>query len=72
LRIALLPDEYLPDGKRVHAKMFHELAHQLQSLGHDVVVITPGDPNQQPRLIEDNYDSITVWRFKTGKNPWCR
>jgi len=67
LRIALLPDEYLPDGTRVHAKMFHELAHQLQSLGHDVVVITPGDPYQQQRLIEDNYDSINVWRFKTGK-----
>ncbi len=67
MRIALLPDEYLPDGTRVHAKMFHELAHELQSLGHDVVVITPGDPNQQESLIEDEYDSINVWRFKTGK-----
>lgn len=67
MRIALLPDEYLPKGTRVHSKMFHELAHELTSLGHDVVVITPGDPKQKERLVEDKYDSIEVWRFKNGK-----
>ncbi|MGI0153068.1 glycosyltransferase family 4 protein [Pseudidiomarina sp. WS423] len=67
MRIALLPDEYLPSGTRVHAKMFHELALELQKIGHDVVVITPGGPNQSLLLIEDSFEGIDVWRFRNGQ-----
>jgi len=66
VKIALLPDEYLPSGTRVHAKMFHELALELKKNGHQPIVITPGDPNQSKLLIEDIYEGIDVWRFKTG------
>ncbi len=67
MRIALLPDEYLPGGTRVHAKMFHELAHELQKRGHKAVVITPGEPDQATLLVEEIYDGIEVWRFRTGR-----
>lgn len=66
MKFVLLPDEYLPNGTRIHAKMFHELAHELQRLGHKVVIITPGEPNQAARLIEEVYDDIEVWRFRTS------
>ena len=66
MRIALLPDEYLPSGTRVHAKMFHELALSLKSIGHQPIVITPGTPSQKTRLIIDFVDGIEVWRFRSG------
>lgn len=66
MRIALLPDEYLPSGTRVHSKMFHELALQLKSNGHHPIVITPGTPFQDSKLVVDNLDGIEVWRFKSG------
>ena len=66
MRIALLPDEYLPSGTRVHAKMFHELALSLKSIGHHPIVITPGTPFQKRRLIVDFVDGIEVWRFRSG------
>ncbi len=66
MRIALLPDEYLPSGTRVHSKMFHELALQLKASGHEPVVITPGSPLQDSRLIIDHYEGVEVWRFKSG------
>lgn len=66
MRIALLPDEYLPSGTRVHSKMFHELALQLKVSGHEPVVITPGNPSQVSRLIVDYYEGVEVWRFKSG------
>ncbi len=66
MRIALLPDEYLPNGTRVHAKMFHELAVSLISKGHQPVVITPGSPLQTTRLVIDNIDGVEVWRFRSG------
>ncbi len=34
--------------------------------GHDPIIITPGSPNQETRLVEDYYEGITVWRFKSG------
>jgi len=64
MRIALLPDEYLPSGTRVHARMFHELAMSLKSSGHHPVVITPGTPSQISRLEIDHIDGIEVWRFR--------
>ena len=51
MRIALLPDEYLPSGTRVHSKMIHELSLELKKNNHEVVVITPGHWNQEPLLI---------------------
>ncbi|UTV26966.1 glycosyltransferase family 4 protein [Photobacterium atrarenae] len=67
MRIALLPDDYLPDSTLVHAKMFHELALEFIARGHEVVVITPGEPSQPSRLIIDNIDGVEVWRFKNGQ-----
>ena len=66
MRIALLPDEYLPSGTRVHAKMFHELAVALKNNGHQPVVITPGTPSQKARLVIDYVDDVEVWRFRAG------
>ena len=66
MRIVLLTDEYLPRSTRVHAKMMHELAVGFKKKGHDPIIITPGSPNQETRLVEDYYEGITVWRFKSG------
>ena len=66
MRIALLPDEYLPSGTRVHTKMFHELAVALKNNGHQPIVITPGTPSQKARLVIDFVDDIEVWRFRAG------
>ena len=65
LCVVLLPDEYLPHGTRVHAKMMHELAVQLTSLEHSVIVVTPGFHNQQERLMISWIDGVEVWYFKT-------
>ena len=67
MRIALFPDEYLPDSTRVHAKMLHELAIELQLRGNKVVVITPGNPQQIKKLVVDNVDGIEVWYFRNGQ-----
>lgn len=66
MRIALLPDDYLPDSTLVHAKMFHELAHELMKQGHDVVVVTPGLPAQHKKLLIERVDGVLVWRFRAG------
>lgn len=66
MRIALLPDDYLPGSTLVHANMFHELAHEFIKQGHDVVVITPGLPNQHKKLIIESIDGVVVWRFRAG------
>lgn len=65
MRIVLLTDEYLPHSTRVHAKMMHELALCLIEKGHIAIVITPGKPNQKTRLIEDHYEGVNVWRFRS-------
>lgn len=66
MRIALLPDDYLPSSRRVHSKMFHELALQLKKRGHQAIVITPGSPFQKSKLVIDHIDDIEVWRFRSG------
>lgn len=66
MRIALLPDEYLPSGTRVHSKMMHELAMYFKSNGHEPIVITPGSPKQTSRLTVDFVEGIEVWRFRSG------
>lgn len=67
MKIALLPDAYLPSSTLVHAKMFHELALELRRRGHDVVIITPGEPEQSQLLIEEVFENVDVWRFRTGR-----
>ncbi len=67
MRIALLPDDYLPSSTLVHAKMFHELAQELIKQGHDVVVITPGLPDQNIKLLKETFDGVQVWRFRAGE-----
>lgn len=65
LRVVLLPDEYLPHGTRVHAKMMHELAVHLIAVGHSVIVVTPGLHDQHERLVISWIDGVEVWYFKT-------
>lgn len=66
MRVALLPDDYLPDSTRVHAKMFHELALELIKRGHEPIVITPGTPEQKTALLIDTIDGVEIWRFRSG------
>lgn len=66
MRIALIPDDYLPSSTLVHAKMFHELACEFIKQGHDVIVITPGLPNQNKKLLKETFDGVNVWRFRAG------
>lgn len=66
MRVALLPDDYLPDSTRVHAKMFHELALELIKRGHEPIVITPGTPEQRTTLVIDTIDGVEIWRFRNG------
>ncbi|EOM2646775.1 glycosyltransferase WbuB, partial [Escherichia coli] len=65
MKLVLIIDDYLPDSTRVGAKMFHELALELQSRGHVITVITPNRQQNIPLLIE-KYDGITIWRFRSG------
>lgn len=65
MKLALIIDDYLPHSTRVGAKMFHELALQLSSRGHEITVITPYI-NQIDELNIDKLDNITVWRFRSG------
>ena len=65
MRIALLPDDYLPDSTRCHAMMIHELAVEFVRRGHEVVVITPGSWDQPKKLIIDYIDGVEVWRFRS-------
>ena len=65
VRVVLLPDEYLPHGTRVHAKMMHELAVHLTSLGHSVTVVTPGTDDQEERLRISHIEGVEIWYFRT-------
>lgn len=69
MRIALFPDDYLPKSTLVHAKMFHELALELQRCGHEPVIITPSHGKQTKRLQVDFFEGVEVWRFS---NPPMR
>jgi glycosyltransferase involved in cell wall biosynthesis len=46
--------------------MLHELALQFKRCGHLPIVITPGTPFQNSKLVIDYIDGIEVWRFKSG------
>ena len=66
MRIALMSDESLPLGARVHAKMIHELALEFNQKSHTSVVITPGSPDQSTALVIDFVEGVEYWRFKSG------
>ena len=66
MRIALILDEFLPEGTRAHSKMIYELACRFRDLGHVPIVITPGMPNQSKILLINYMDGIEVWRFRSG------
>lgn len=67
MRIAIIGDDSLPYSTLVHAKMLHELALHFKSIGHVPVVICPGKLEQNDRLVIDEIDEITYWRFRSGK-----
>ncbi|WP_438462252.1 glycosyltransferase family 4 protein [Marinomonas sp. PE14-40] len=67
MRIAILSDDYLPHSTLVHAKMLHELAVDLKTKGNDVVVITPGLFNKKAKLLIDEIDGVTIWKFHSGQ-----
>ncbi|MDX1281580.1 glycosyltransferase family 4 protein [Shewanella colwelliana] len=65
MKLALIIDDYLPDSTRVGAKMFHELALELITSGHNVTVITPA-VGQEKIFTEQSIDGVNVWRFSSG------
>lgn len=65
MRLALIIDDYLPHSTRVGAKMFHELALEFLSKGHDVTVITPS-VSQVPSFVDEDIDGVSIWRFRSG------
>lgn len=65
MRIAILPDAYLPEGTLNHVKMMHELAVELGKRGHDVVVITPGKANQIQPIYRFGLEGVDVWKFRS-------
>ncbi|HCL5258610.1 TPA: glycosyltransferase family 4 protein [Salmonella enterica] len=65
MKLALIIDDYLPHSTRVGAKMFHELALQLNLRGHEITVITPS-LNQKDELVIEQLDNIFIWRFRSG------
>jgi O26-antigen biosynthesis N-acetyl-L-fucosamine transferase len=65
MRLVLIIDDYLPFSTRVGAKMFHELAVELITNGHNVTVITPS-VSQVPSFLEEDIDGVNVWRFRSG------
>ncbi|HHK8510079.1 TPA: glycosyltransferase family 4 protein [Vibrio parahaemolyticus] len=69
MKVALFPDDYLPNSTLVHAKMFHELALEFKRLGHEPIIITPSHGPQKERLVKGYYDGVEVWRFR---NPPMR
>lgn len=65
MNIVILSDDYLPDSTRIHAKMLHELAIELTSRSHKVVVVTPGSWTQSSKLVVETIDDVEVWRFRS-------
>ena len=67
MKYLLIADDYLPNSTRICGKMMHDLACEFNSMGHSIVVITPGNKNQKNSLDKIILDDISVWRFKSGK-----
>ncbi|RHX91213.1 glycosyltransferase WbuB [Leptospira yasudae] len=65
MRICIVVDDYLPESMKVAAKMMHELAVGLKSVGHEVTVITPGIGVSFSFKV-DEFDGLKVLRFYSG------
>lgn len=66
MKFLIITDEYLPKSTRVTPKMMHEMALEITKLGHKVIVLTTGQPDQLQLLVKDFVEQIEVWRFKSG------
>lgn len=63
--VIFLVDDYLPRSTRSHAKMMHELAKYFVQNGHNVTVLTPGDPRQSNILDLEQLEGVSIWRFRS-------
>ena len=66
MRLAIISDDSLPTSRLVHAKMLHELAEELLKQGHTPIIITPGKPKQNDRLIIESISNVKYWKFRSG------
>ncbi|MGJ4751304.1 glycosyltransferase family 4 protein [Leptospira kmetyi] len=66
MRICIVVDDYMPHSTKIAAKMMHDLAKGFLSLGHQVVVVTPGPELSDPYKITD-LDGIKIYRFRSGQ-----
>ena len=66
MKLLLIVDDYLPHSIKVAAKMMHELAIQLQSMGHETWVLTPV-PLQNEKLTIMKLDDVNILYFRSGE-----
>ncbi|TGM60657.1 glycosyltransferase family 4 protein [Leptospira vanthielii] len=69
MKILIIVDDYLPDSIKVTAKMMHELALELKSLGNEVLVVTPDSYKSLKENTKkfNTYEDVEVLRFPSGK-----
>ena len=65
MKLLLVIDDYLPQSIKVGAKMMHELALELQKMGHEVTVLTPSAEIASKTM--ERFEGVNVWRFPSGK-----
>lgn len=56
----------MPHSTKIAAKMMHDLAKGFLTLGHKVVVVTPGPELNKPYEITD-LDGVRIYRFRSGQ-----
>ncbi len=66
MRILLVVDDYMPQSKKVAAKMMHELALEFISREYNVTVLTP-DSKITEKYVLSSFESVDVCRFKSGE-----
>lgn len=66
MKILLIVDDYLPHSIKVAAKMMHDLALEMMSYGHEVIVVTPR-PQQVEKLVVSDYEGVKILYFKSGE-----
>jgi glycosyltransferase involved in cell wall biosynthesis len=66
MKVLLIVDDYLPHSIKVAAKMMHDLALEMMSYGHEVIVVTPR-PQQVEKLVVSDYEGVKVLYFKSGE-----
>ncbi|PJZ58169.1 glycosyltransferase family 4 protein [Leptospira barantonii] len=66
MRICIVVDDYMPHSTKIAAKMMHDLAKGFLTLGHKVVVVTPGPELNKPYEITD-LDGVRIYRFRSGQ-----